>query len=221
MQGPGETDRRPPPPEAPPRIPFRRRSRVVAWAKVLLPLAALALLSTLFLLARAPGGPVDIPFARIEEIAREPRMDRPRLSGVAEDGTTLALAAERITPVAGRADAFALAEPRLETRSPEGGGARLEAASGEVDGPTRRLRLEGGVRLEAERGIVVETPGLTADLASGTLVAGPVTAVAPFGEIEAGGMTLEQGNGNGARLVFNRGVRLLYLPERPPPAEAP
>jgi len=220
VDGPGETTRRPSP-EAPPRIPFRRRSRVVAWAKVLLPLAALALLSTLFLLARAPGGPAEIPFARIEEIAREPRMDRPRLAGVAEDGTTLALTADRVTPVAGRADAFALAAPRLETRSPEGGAARLAAGSGEVDGPSRSLHLTGGVRIEAERGIVVEAPELTADLDSGTLSAETVTAETPWGSIEAGALTLAQGEGKGARLVFNRGVRLLYLPERPSPAEAP
>ncbi|EYD73949.1 hypothetical protein Rumeso_04546 [Rubellimicrobium mesophilum DSM 19309] len=214
-------DGRPPAPEAPPRVPFRRRSRVVAWAKVLLPLAALALLSTVFLVARGPGSEVEIPFARIEEIAKEPRMDKPRLAGVTEDGTTLALTANRITPLPDRPDTFALTAPRLETRSPEGGEARLAAGSGEVDGPSRSLRLSGGVHVEAEPGIVVETPELTADLATGTLVAGAVTAESPMGSIVAGALTLEQGEGNGARLVFNRGVRLLYQPERPPPAEAP
>ena len=218
MDGPGASPR---PPEAPPRIPFRRRSRVVAWAKVLLPLAALALLSTVFLVARGPGAEVEIPFARIEEIALEPRMDKPRLAGVAEDGTTVALTANRITPLAGRSDAFTLTAPRLETRSPEGGAARLSAGAGEVDGPSRSLHLSGGVRIEAERGIVAETPDLRADLATGTLVAGAVTAEAPFGSIVAGALTLEQGEGNGARLVFNRGVRLLYQPERPNGPEAP
>lgn len=218
MEGPGGPPRLP---EAPPRIPFRRRSRAVAWAKVLLPLAALALLSTLFLLARAPGGPAEIPFARIEEIAREPRMDKPQLAGVAEDGTTVALTANRITPVAGRADLYALTAPRLQTRSPDGGTTRLSAGSGEVDGPSRSLQLSGGVRVEAERGIVVETPELTADLDTGTLAAEAVTAETPWGSIEAGALALAQGEGKGARLVFNQGVRLLYLPGRPPPAEAP
>src|SRR5687768_1056659 len=74
-----------------PRVPFRRRSRVVAWAKVLLPLGALGLLSTVFLLAREPLGVIDIPYAELEEIAREPRIDRPRLAGVAPDGTTVTL----------------------------------------------------------------------------------------------------------------------------------
>ena len=51
--------------------------------------------------------------------------------------------------------------------------------------------------------------------------AGAVRAETPFGTVDAGGLLLTQGEGKGARLVFNRGVRLLYLPERPPPAEAP
>jgi lipopolysaccharide export system protein LptC len=218
MDRPGASSR---PTEAPPRIPFRRRSRVVAWAKVLLPLAALALLSTVFLVARGPEAEVEIPFARIEEIAREPRMDNPRLAGVAEDGTTVALTANRITPVANRPDAFALTVPRLETRSPEGGVAQLSAGAGEVDGPSRSLHLSGGVRIQAEPDIVAETPELTADLATGTLVAEDVTAEAPFGSIVAGALTLTQGEGDGARLVFNRGVRLLYQPERPNGPEAP
>lgn len=197
-------------------VPFRRRSRVVAWAKVLLPLAALALLSTVFLLARETGGPVAIPYARLAEIAREPRLDRARLSGVAPDGTTLALTAERVTPLARRPEVFALAAPRLETDGAEGA-VTLVAARGEVDAAERTLRLSGGVRIESSTGIVVEAPEMAADLATGTARAGPVTATAPLGEIVAGGLLFSQGEGDGARLVFNRGVRVLYHPEPPRP----
>ncbi|MBP1805223.1 LPS export ABC transporter periplasmic protein LptC [Rubellimicrobium aerolatum] len=196
------------------RIPFRRRSRAIAWAKVLLPLAALALLSTMFLLARAPAGPDSIPFARLEEIAREPRIDRPRLSGVAPDGTTVTLSADRLTPLPGREDVYAVAAPRLETRTPGGGTATLTAGTGEVDGPARRLRLAGGVRVEASPATAVETPEVTADLSTGTAITGPVTGTAPFGAIEAGWLALEAGDGAGAaRLLFDGGVRLLYHPQ--------
>lgn len=203
-----------------PPVPFRLRSRIVAWAKILLPLAALALLSTVFLLARAPGGPVDIPYSRLAEIARDPRMDRPRLSGVAPDGTILALTADRVAPQAGRPDTFALEEPRLETEGRDGI-ATLAAATGEVDAAARTLRLSGGVRIESSAGLVVDAPEVAADLSTGTLTAGPVTATAPLGEIEAGGLTFRQGEGEGARLVFNRGVRVLYHPPDRPSPEAP
>ncbi len=217
MDGPGASPR---PPEAPPRIPFRRRSRVVAWAKVLLPLAALALLSTVFLVARGPGAEVEIPFARIEEIAREPRMDRPRLAGVTPDGTTLALSAERLVPLAGTPDRFTLVAPRLDTDAPRGGTLRLTATTGEVDGSTRRLELSGGVRIAASAGYSIESPDLSADLRSGTLTTSRITAEAPLGRIEAGALTVTQGD-EGARLVFNRGVRVLYHPQDPSNPEAP
>ena len=97
----------------------------------------------------------------------------------------------------------------------------VEVRYDEATGGIARLLASGGVRIEAERGIVVEAPKMTADLDTGTLEAEAVTAATPWGSIEAGALTLAQGEGKGARLVFNRGVRLLYLPERPPPAEAP
>jgi lipopolysaccharide export system protein LptC len=205
----------------PPRIPFRTRSRLVAWAKILLPLAALALMSTVFLLAREPKGEAEIPFARLEEIARDPRMDRPRLAGVAPDGTTVALSAERLVPQSGSPNVFTLIAPRLDTAAAEGGSLRLTASPGEVDGAERRLRLSGGIRIQASGSYAIRTPDLTADLRTGSLATGPVTAEAPLGRIEAGGLQVTQGEGEGARLVFNGGVRVLYQPKDPSSPEAP
>lgn len=211
----------PPPGPVPAPVPFRRRSRVVAWAKVLLPLAALALMSTVFLLARAPtGGPTDIPYARLEEIAREPRVDRARLAGVASDGTVVALTSSRVTPPAEGSGTYRLEAPRLETEGADGR-ATLDAATGEVDPERRTLRVTGEVRIESSAGYLVETPEAAADLSAGTLVTGPVTATAPLGEIEAGRLEVVRPEGEGARLVFNGGVRVLYQPEPPPQPEAP
>lgn len=228
-----------------PRVPFRRRTRVVAWAKVLLPLAALALLSTLFLLARAPDGtgtatgmPGDVPFARIEEVAGAPaaggpRIDAPRLAGLAPDGTAVILQARRLLPLPGQPDGFRAEAPRLETRAPPGGPgvaggltARLTAAEGEVLGPTRTLRLTGGVALDATSPAAgplrVRMGSATADLGSGTLTGlGGVEAETRLGTLRADAMRLVQGGAEGteagARVVFNGAVRLVYRP----PAAAP
>jgi lipopolysaccharide export system protein LptC len=191
----------------------------VAWAKVLLPLAALALLSTVFLLAREPGGPVDIPYARLQEIARDPRMDRARLAGVAPDGTSVALSAKRVASLPDRPEGFVRESPRLET-SGEDGATTVAATTGEVDVSKRTLRLSGDVRIESSAGLVVLTSKLSADLATGTLKAGPVTATAPLGGDRGRWPFPVQGGEEDARLVFNQGVRVLYYP-RPPISEAP
>lgn len=190
----------PPLPLAP--NPFLCRARLVAWAKVMLPLAALALLSTLFLMARAPEGTT--PLAALDAIARDPRVDRPRLSGVATDGTALLLSADRLRPLA--EGAVALDAPRLEARGSDGRTARLAAATGESRG--HALTLGGGVRLEAE-GVVATAPAVDADLGEGTMrSAGPVLAAAPFGSLEAGTLALDR-----RTVTFAGGVRLVHLPQ--------
>jgi lipopolysaccharide export system protein LptC len=193
---------------------------VVAGAKILLPLAALALMSTVFLLAREPTGAMEIPYARLEEIARDPRADRVRLAGVTSDGTVVALSSARVTPPTKGGGAYRLEAPRLETEG-EDGRATLAAATGEVDPVSRTLRIAGEVRIESSAGYVVETPQADADLSAGTLVTGPVAATAPLGEIEAGRLEVVRPEGEGARLVFNGGVRVLYQPGPPPQDEAP
>lgn len=219
-------------------VPFRGRTRLVAWAKVLLPLGALGLLSTLFLLARAPDGPRavsdEIPFARIEEIAREARIDQPRLAGLTADGTAVVLEAHRLLPLPGQPDGFSAAVPRLEIRSPEDvrGGleATLEADTGEVLGPTRTLRLLGGVTLEgaspAAGPFSARLGDVTADLRNGTFAGlGGVEAETRLGSLHADAMRVEQGRAEGAgagvRMVFNGAVRLVYLPPAPEPLVTP
>ena len=60
---------------------MNRRSVIVAWLRVLLPLGALAVLSTLFLLSRKPDPDAAIPYARVdaEALARQPRVTAPSL----------------------------------------------------------------------------------------------------------------------------------------------
>lgn len=217
MAKPGSPPSRPAPLEAP--VPFRARSRVVAGAKILLPLAALALMSTVFLLARAPTGTMEIPYARLEEIARDPRADQVQLSGVTSDGTVVALSSPRVTPPSTGNGAYRLEAPRLEAEG-EDGRTTLVAATGEVNPARRTLRVSGEVRIESSAGYVVETPEADADLSAGTLVTGPVAATAPLGDIEAGRLEVVRPEGEGARLVFNGGVRVLYHPE-PSQSEAP
>ena len=205
----------------------------MAWAKVLLPLAALALLSTLFLLvARRPGARPTIPFAEIEAIARDPRIDapaprrgRPRRH---RRGARRPTASCR-SP--GSPTASGAVAPRLETRSPSGPrGDGSRPPTGEVLGPTRTLRLTGGVALDAESPaagpLAVRTGAVTADLATGIAHragrgrgrrrgSGTLTARGDAGR--AGHAPRADG---GARVVFNGAVRLVYVPPAPPPAPA-
>ena len=77
-------------------------SRLVGWLKVALPLLALAILSTLFLVARTIDPEAAIPYAEVDiaERIREPRMTAPAYAGVTKDGATLTLTADEARPEA-------------------------------------------------------------------------------------------------------------------------
>jgi lipopolysaccharide export system protein LptC len=190
-------------------------SRVVAWAKIILPLAALALLSTLFLFARVIDPEAAIPYATVdvEDRIREPRLTTPTYSGMTADGTSVTFTAAEARPTAinGAATAEALSVV-LET--PDGGRAAVSAAHGALDSAAGLLTLEGGVTMTTSTGYTVQTEAIEARLdRTGLMARSPIVAEAPGGRITASGMTLQPGPASGEYdLVFNGRVRLIYTP---------
>nr|WP_232014486.1 hypothetical protein [Cereibacter sphaeroides] len=84
---------------APPR-PDNLHSRLVSWLKVVLPLAALAILSTLFLVARTINPDDAIPYADVDvaDRVREPRITAPTWAGITSDGAALSVEAAAARP---------------------------------------------------------------------------------------------------------------------------
>jgi lipopolysaccharide export system protein LptC len=192
-------------------------SRLVAWLKVVLPLLALVILSTLFLVSRAIDPDDAIPYARVdvEERAREPRMTAPTYSGVTSDGSSLTLTADAARPASeGNAGTATRVHATLVTR--DGAESSFSAATAALDTAGRRLDLAGGVEIVTAEGFTITTDSLVAaldrtDVRSG----GPVTATGPLGTLNAGGMTLTQAGDPASHvLLFQRGVKLVYLPQQ-------
>ncbi len=191
-------------------------TRLVGWLKVVLPLAALAILSTLFLVARRIDPEAALPYAEVDvrDLAREPRMTAPTYAGTTSDGSSLTLSADIARPSTGDAPASA-AGLRMELASPDGSRSDLAAASARLDPESREIVLSGGVTMTTSSGYRLETAELAAKLdRTGLESRAPVTAAGPVGEIRADGMVLRQDDQTpGAYvLVFNGGVRLVYRP---------
>lgn len=193
-----------------------RHTRLVGWLKVALPLMALAILATLFLLADRIDPDAALPYAEVdvEDLAREPRMTAPTYAGTTSDGGALTLSADEARPAADGTPAGALGL-RLQLETPDGATASLTAASAVLDAAGSEIVLSGGVVVTTSVGYRVESAEIAAMMdRSGLQTHAPVTATGPAGQIEAGGMTLGQDNRTpGAYLlVFNGGVRLVYRP---------
>lgn len=191
-------------------------TRTVTWLKVVLPLAALAILSTLFLLADKIDPEDALPYAEVdvEDLAREPRMTLPSYAGTTSDGAALTLTAEAAVPGSVEKPAEAL-KVRMELATPDGATIELKADSAVVDTTGQKVLLSGGVRLVTSMGYQLETPEIVANLdRSGLAASSGVTAKAPAGTLTADTMTLSQDiQTPGAYLmVFKGSVRLVYLP---------
>jgi lipopolysaccharide export system protein LptC len=194
------------------------RTRTVFWLKVLLPLVALGLLSTLFLIARTADPDLAIRYADVDvaQLSKEEQVAGPAYSGVTRDGASITLTAESVRPDA--------REPaRFDARTVSGvmilvSGLRadLTAPTAELDPDRDVLRFEGGVTILSSEGHTFETEILSTALGATEIVAETeIRATGPDVELDAGSMRVTQDEAGGYVAVFNGGVRLLYTPPQP------
>lgn len=192
-------------------------SQIVGWAKIILPLCALGLLSTLFLFARAPTEPSDIALEEVEAIAREQRVSAPEFSGLTDDGAVVVIAADTARPDTNRPDTISIDDMRLRMDNADGSNIEITATRGEIDGRAQIAKFLGLARLVTSTGYEMETNGLIAELKTGLVTTDGLLEIrAPFGQLTAGKVTFQVASGGIAQeMLFTDGVRLLYTPQTP------
>lgn len=192
-------------------------SRFVAFTKVILPIIALGILSTLFLLSNNIDPSQSIPFADVDiaELAREQRIGAPNYAGVTEDGSAISITASTARPEAGNPKIITATDVTTIIEDTAGGRIDMTSKHGMIDSEQQRVTLGGGVRIETSTGYIINTSGITAALDVTSMVSdGQITATGPLGSIIAGQMMLEVQNGpdQAHLLVFKGGVKLVYDP---------
>lgn len=200
------------------------RTRIVQMLRVLLPLAALVLLSTLFLFSgNREDGESLLPYAEVtpETLAERPSVINPTYAGVARDGTEISMSADSANPATGTrggsltsADgASTIDNVSMMLRDTAGVVTDLVAGSGELaDG---RVHLREGVKVTTSAGWAMTSSALEAELATGTLsTKEQVDVLAPFGTLTAQEMELRSlPDGSGQRVLdLKGGVRMIYRP---------
>lgn len=190
-------------------------SQIVSMAKILLPLGALGLLSTLFLFARGQNEPTDINLTEVAEIAREQRLSAPRFSGVSDDGAVVSITARSAQPDSIDPDKVAISDLQMRMDNPDGSNLVVTATQGEVDSAHNIVRFLGLARLDTSTGFVMETNGLIAELDTGIVTSDGLLEIrAPFGQLTAGQVTFQVSRDNlGQQMLFTNGVKLIYIPQ--------
>ncbi|HBY93111.1 MAG TPA: hypothetical protein DEP84_03955 [Chloroflexi bacterium] len=202
-------------------MPWRENlhSRFVAWMKIVLPLAALGILSTLFLISNGFDPNQTLPVAGIDlqERAQSLGATGATFAGVSSEGHEVTMRTERTRPSA--ADPRLIEARDVTARMTLNSGVEIDLSShrGEVDQRDNSATLTGDVRITTSSGYVLTTDRLNAGF--DTLYAetpGPVEGRAPAGDLTAGRMVLrDRPDTGGPHLVFSNGVKLIYQPPKP------
>ncbi len=192
-------------------------SRSVSFFKVLLPLVALGILATLFLLSRTDETDTKIPFAEAEMTPRmrDQQATKPFFSGTTTNGEEIFVSADVARPgnqtTPGTADNLS-ARIKLE----DGNVISLKSAFGTVNPATDVVTFDGDVRISTSTGYLILTEKLNAALSGVEAnTPGMVEGEGPIGEFTAGTMQITSKNGqNDVHMVFKKGVKLVYDPKQ-------
>ena len=194
-----------------------RYSRLIGWLKVLLPLMALAILSTLFLLSRVIDPEAVIPFAdkEIQDRLRDQQVTSPVYQGMTADGDELAFLAEKLITPEGQTGANEAEDVQVTMNLASGSTLVLTAARGRFDIAANQTDLTGNVLITTSTGYEIASEMLRTQMSTLNVESpGPVQANSPIGTLDAGAMTLDAGqSGQPAQLIFTNGVKLIYDPK--------
>lgn len=194
-------------------------SRVVAVVKVILPLVALGILSTLFLLSRPTptGEPLPYTDVQVRDMAAEQRLNAPVYSGLSQGGATMMITADTAVPDKELEGVVHGEDLVAKVVQPSGYAFDIVSAEGTLNDRTRQANLRGGVRVVTSDGHVITMPEalMRSDL---TYLAsdGPVFIEGPLGTLEAAAMTLrgDPSRGSDGVALFHGGVKVIYDAQR-------
>lgn len=190
-------------------------SRMVSVLRIALPLIALAILSTLFLVSERVQPGENIPFAQsdVQDRVRDQRISSPVFNGVTSAGDRIFLTAEHMVKLAGGGNSATELLARLDFV--EGGSVSFVSDSAVIKIAEDEADLQGNVLIESTTGYRMRSDQLLAKLSEVDVVSpGPVDGYGPLGTLMAGKMhIMTAGTGKNIQLLFTDGVKLVYDPK--------
>lgn len=193
-------------------------SRLVRWAKVLLPVTALLLVGAIFLIDRDYEDSF-LPPGMAAELGAGMQLENPRFAGVTEAGEPFTVRARRALPDGPVPDLIELDAPEGDIQFGEGTGITVTALKGVMSRAEETLTLSGRVTALSSDGYRAETGRLVIDLENKTALApGEVRGFGPGGSITAGQMRAAQDVpprapwSGGTVIRFDGGVTVVFIP---------
>ena len=193
-------------------------SWVMAWLKIILPLIALCLLSTLFLFSRVRIPATSIPFIDLKLQARisEQQITAPYFVGTTENGFSMTFRAESAHPEAGNLSRLISENMMAEVRAKDETLIIMFAQRGIFDAKANMAQLNGGVSVTSSTGYNLETDELQLLLDRVHIEsAADVRGGGPIGSFSAGKIILTSNKEDKTlHFLFTNGVTLTYDPDQ-------
>lgn len=192
-------------------------SRLVAFMKIALPLTALGMLSTLFLLSDRFDPEENLPLTSIDlqQRAEDQGATNATFAGVTRTGDEVMVLTKHAKPSLEDPRVFLADAVMAEYRLPSGAEIDITSNHAKMNQKQNTAALSGDVLMTTSLGYTITTDLINTrfdDLYAES--PGPVEGTAPAGELSAGRMILKHNNETGtSQILFTGGVKLLYEPE--------
>lgn len=187
-------------------------SRMVAWFKILLPLIALGVLSTVFLFNSEDSFEVGFTFSRadIETLEKGSFIKNPQINGITKKGEPFHLLADEIRPLDTDNSLVVITNLDVEFQFSADTWAKVTSASALMDVNAQTVWFETGGQLETSDGNVAVVNTMHLLMASGELQGSGIVADGPLGQVSAENFRIESSEGENRVLWFENNVRMRY-----------
>lgn len=196
-------------------------SRFVSYLKIGLPLIAILLLGTVFLVTSPDdfaGSGLVFTDADRDALGQGLQVNGATISGATRAGDTYVFKAEILVPDSLNANKLSAKSVSGSITTRGGITVELSADQASLDRSNKTFQVSGRAHLETSDGYVADTDGLIGDFTNGTLESmGLVTVDGPTGHIQAGSLllTTTPSDSKNTTLHFDNGVRLIFKPKQP------
>lgn len=185
-------------------------TRVVSTLKIVLPMIALGLLGTVFLITADDGFDTGFSFTQADFDALEEGngLTNPRINAKTSRGDTFTLTAERISPQSGDVKVLIASNLSANLMSEQGRGAEVVAEVALLDLTKNVLVLSLGGNLVTSDGYDASVESLAVNIDTGTISGDRIEAAGPLGDISADNFRITIDDDENQVLWFEKNVRV-------------
>ena len=187
-------------------------SRVVAWLKIVLPLLALIVMGTVFLINSDDSFDTGFTFSEgdLNTLDAGSFLNQPQIDGTTDKGEPFHLIADRISPQEGNQNLVTVSALSGNFTFLSGEWVKLTANEAIMDIKAQTMLFNSGGRIETSDGNTAEIGSLLIHMTNGNMSGTDINANGPLGQISADQFRIDANETENRMLWFENNVMMRY-----------